>query len=534
MKNTYEEYVEDAEVQERVLVNVKLMMVCLVLFSSVLEAADRRPNILFIFTDDHCEQAISAYGSNRLQTPHIDRIAREGMLFRQCYVTNSICGPSRAVIQTGKHSHLNGFVRNGNVFDGAQQTFPKLLQSHGYQTAVMGKWHLKSTPVGYDHYDVLIGQGPYYNPPMLTVGPDGQPRKQNNTGYTTEVITDKVLNWFQHQRDPEKPFMLMYQHKAPHRNWQPGPRYLSFLDDVTIAEPETLWDDYSGRSKAPTLQSMTIAKHLRPSDLKLTTPGNLTESQKLAWNQAYGPKNQAFQKANLQGKALVQWKYQRYVKDYLRCVKAVDDNIGRVLGYLDESGLAENTVVIYSSDQGWYLGEHGWFDKRWMYQESLLTPLIVRWPGVVRAGSETNTMVSNLDFAETFLDIAGVSVPGDMQGRSLVPVFKEQTPDDWRKSFYYHYYEGLKGGHSVPRHYGVTTGKHKLINFYEIGEWELFDLERDPNELRSVYADPQYAGVRQKLETELKRLRTAYRVPEQDPAGRQAPRKRKKRKKPAA
>ncbi|MEO1994341.1 MAG: sulfatase [Planctomycetaceae bacterium] len=509
----------------------KLILTCLVLANSVLEAADRRPNILFIFTDDHCEQAISAYGSNRLKTPHIDRIAREGMLFRQCYVTNSICGPSRAVIQTGKHSHLNGFVRNGNVFNGGQQTFPKLLQSQGYQTAVLGKWHLKSTPVGYDHYDVLIGQGPYYNPPMLTAGPDGQPLRQSNAGYTTEVITDKVLDWFQHRRDSEKPFMVMYQHKAPHRNWQPGPRYLSFLDDVTIAEPETLWDDYSGRSKAPTLQSMTIARHLRPNDLKLTAPNNLTAAQKQAWDKAYGPKNQAFQKAGLQGKELVKWKYQRYVKDYLRCVKAVDDNIGRVLDYLDTSGLAENTVVIYSSDQGWYLGEHGWFDKRWMYQESLLTPLIVRWPGVVRAGSETNTMVSNLDFAETFLDIAGVKVPGDMQGHSLVPVLKGQTPSDWRNSFYYHYYEGLKGGHNVPRHYGVTTGKHKLINFYEIGEWEMFDLDQDPNELRSVYSDPQYAAVRKTLETELSRLRSVYRVPEQDPAGRQGPRKRNKRNK---
>ncbi len=481
------------------------------------------PNIVFIFTDDHCQQALSAYDDSRIVTPHMDRIATEGMRFDRCYVTNSICGPSRAVIQTGKHSHLNGFIRNGNTFNGDQQTFPKLLQKAGYQTAVVGKWHLKSTPQGYDYYDVLVGQGPYYNPPMITADADGNPQTLPHTGYTTDIIGDKTLDWLENRRDPGKPFMLMFQHKAPHRNWQPGPDYLTWLDDVEIAEPETLWDDYSGRESPARNQAMTIETHMNESDLKLKAPGNLTPGQRAAWDAAYDPKNEAFLKANLTGKALVKWKYQRYVKDYLRCVKSVDDNIGRVLKYLDDNGLTENTVVMYSSDQGWYLGEHGWFDKRWMYEESMVTPLLVRWPGVVNAGSVNDDIVSNLDFAETFLGIAGVKVPKDMQGRSLVPLLKGKTPKNWRTSFYYHYYE-FPGAHSVNRHFGVTTGKHKLIRYYgpdhgggEIDTWELFDLDKDPNELKSEYRNPEYSQIRKTLETELARLRKEFQVPEVDP-----------------
>ena len=466
------------------------------------------PNILFIFTDDHGYQAISAYGSRVNQTPTIDRLAREGMLFRNCFVTNSICGPSRAVILTGKHSHLNGVPTNGRKFDGSQQTFPKLLQAAGYQTALIGKWHLRSAPTGFDFWRVLVGQGPYYNPPWR--GPDGV---EKPIGYTTDIITDVALDWLKEKRDPQKPFLLMYQHKAPHRNWQPGPKYLTMYDDVEIPEPETLWDDYAGRGSAAKLQKMTIAHHLSQSDLKLSTPKNLTPSQSRAWNAVYGPKNAAFRRANLQGKDLVRWKYQRYVKDYLRCVASVDDNLGRVLDYLDESGLAANTVVVYSSDQGWYLGEHGWYDKRWMYEESLRTPLIVRWPGVVKPGSENRDFVSNLDFAETFLDIAGAPVPADMQGRSLLPLLKGKTPKDWRRSFYYHYYE-FPGAHDVRRHYGVRTERHKLIHFYNLKEWELYDLKKDPNELKSVYDDPAYAGVVAELKKELTRLREHYRVPE--------------------
>jgi arylsulfatase A-like enzyme len=468
----------------------------------------KRPNILFIFTDDHAFQAISAYGSKINQTPNMDRLARDGMLFRNCYVTNSICGPSRATILTGKYSHLNGFYRNGNRFDGTQQTFPKLLQKAGYQTAIVGKWHLASQPTGFDYHEVLIGQGPYYNPPMIRNG-----QRVNHEGYTTEIITDLTLDWLKEARDPDKPFMLMCQHKAPHRNWQPGPGYLTMYDDVTIPEPKTLFDDYSGRGTAAKTQDMTIEKTLTPFDLKLTPPRNLTPEQLEAWEAAYEPKNEAFRKAKLEGKDLVRWKYQRYIKDYLRCVAAVDDNIGRVLDYLDASGLAENTVVVYSSDQGFYLGEHGWFDKRWMYKESLGTPLIVRWPGVVQPGSENDDIVSNLDFAETFLDMAGAEVPQDMQGHSLVPLLKGNTSSDWRKSFYYHYYE-FPAVHSVRRHYGVATDRYKLIHFYKLNEWELYDLAEDPNEMKSVYNDPSQAEVIKRLKTELVRLRALYDVPE--------------------
>jgi arylsulfatase A-like enzyme len=312
--------------------------------------------------------------------------------------------------------------------------------------------------------------------------------------------------------------MLMYQHKAPHREWEPGPNYLTRYDDVTIPEPETLFDDYSGRGTPARTQDMTIAKTMTPRDLKLVTPQVLNPDQRRLWEAAYGPKNEQFQKANLQGKDLVRWKYQRYIKDYLRCVAAVDDGIGQVLKYLDDEGLADNTVVIYSSDQGFYLGEHGWFDKRWMYEESLRTPLLVRWPGVVKPGSENSDIVSNLDFAETFLDIAGVEVPSDMQGRSLKPVLAGNTPADWRKSFYYQYYE-FPGPHSVRKHYGVTDGRYKLIRFYEpeIDEWEFYDLKNDPHELRSVHGEPSYADVQKRLEAELARLRKELKVPEQDP-----------------
>ena len=481
-----------------------------------------RPNILFIFTDDHGTQAMSCYGSKINQTPNMDRLAREGMLFKHCLVTNAICGPSRAVIQTGKYGHLNGFLRNGDVFDGEQTTFPKLLQRAGYQTAVIGKWHLESTPRGFDHFQVLIGQGPYYNPVTLIPGADGKPARQPLTGYTTDLITDLSLDWLK-RRDPKRPFMLMCQHKAPHRNWEPAPRHLQKYEDTTLPEPATLFDDYAGRASPAREQQMTIARHLEAHDLKLDAgPGNLTPEQQQAWDAAYGPANKAFRDAKLKGDDLVRWKYQRYAKDYLRCVDAVDESIGRVLAYLDEAGLAKDTVVVYSSDQGWYLGEHGWYDKRWMYEESLRTPLLVRWPGSVKPGSVNSDMVSNLDFAQTFLDLAGVAQPADMQGASLVPLLKGSTPEAWRKSFYYHYYE-FPGVHAVARHYGVRTSKHKLIHYYQKKEWELFDLEKDPDELRSVHADPAYAAVRAELEAELVKLRKQHAVPEVDPEQKPAP-----------
>ncbi len=479
-----------------------------------------RPNILFIFTDDHAYQSISAYGSQidgraLDQTPNIDRIAKQGMLFRRCYVPNSICGPVRAVIQTGKYSHENGFLVNGNRFDGTQQTFPKLLQAAGYETAVVGKWHLGEhmAPQGYDYSEVLIGQGPYYNPPMLKNG-----QRTKHIGYTTDIITDLALDWLKNKRTADKPFMLMYQHKAPHRNWQPGPDHLQTFDDIDLPEPPTLFDDYSGRASPASTQDMTIAKTMTESDLKLVPPQNLTPEQLATWNAAYEPKNKAFRDANLQGKDLVRWKYQRYVKDYLRCVASVDDNVGRMLDYLDASGLAGNTIVVYSSDQGFYLGEHGWFDKRWMYEESLRTPLLIRWPGVTDPGSVNEDIVSPLDFAETFLDVAGLEIPDDMHGRSLVPILEGKTPADWRQSFYYHYYE-FPGWHDVRRHYGVTDGRFKLIHYYEsdVNEWELFDLQSDPHEMQSIHGSLQVADQQQRLEADLQRLRTKYQVPESDP-----------------
>ena len=501
--------------------------------SSSVSSKPVKPNILFIFTDDHAYQSIGCYGSVINQTPNIDRLAREGVRFDRCYVTNSICGPMRAVIQTGKYSHLNGFCCNGNKFDGTQQTFPKLLQTAGYQTAVVGKWHLGThmAPQGYDYSEVLVGQGPYYNPPMLKNG-----EKTKHVGYTTDIITDLAIDWLKEKRDKDKPFMLMYQHKAPHRNWQPGPKHLTMYDDQTIPEPATLFDSYEGRGKPAHTQDMSIEKTMTAKDLKLVPPQNLTPEQLKVWNEAYEPKNKAFKEANLQGKDLIRWKYQRYIKDYLRCIASVDDNIGRMLQYLDDNGLKENTIVIYCSDQGFYLGEHGWFDKRWMYEESLRTPFIVRWPGVVKPGTvNSSDIVSPLDFAETFCEVAGVEVPNDMQGQSLVPVLKGQTPEDWRKVFYYHYYE-YPGAHSVRRHYGVTDGQYKLMRFYEpdVDEWEMYDLASDPNELKSIHADANSSGERARLMAELSRLRSELKVPEEDPpASIRKPRPKKNQKKKA-
>jgi len=478
------------------------------LFVSAVEGADDRPNILFIFTDDHAPHAISAYGSKINRTPNIDRLAQEGMLFRNCFCTNSICGPSRAVILTGKHSHLNGFLDNRSVFDGSQQTMPKLMQQTGYQTAMIGKWHLKSDPTGFDYWSVLTGgggQGTYYNPAFSTSsGP------ATHEGYVTDIITDMALEWLD-ERDDHQPFLLMYQHKAPHREWEPDPAHFDLYENENIPEPATLFDDYEGRTSATKKQEMSIAGHLTERDLKLTAPRNLTPEQLATWNKAYDPRNAAFHSAGLEGDDLVRWKYQRYIKDYLRCIASVDDNIGRVLNYLDRQGLSENTIVIYSSDQGFYLGDHGWYDKRWMYEESLRMPFIVRWPGKVKPGSVNTDLVQNLDFAETFLDVAGAPIPADMQGQSLLPLFEGKTPEDWRDSIYYQYYE-YPAVHMVARHYGVRTARYKLIHYYDIGEWELFDLETDPDELKSVYDVEAYAGIRAELTAELARLRSEVRA----------------------
>jgi arylsulfatase A-like enzyme len=468
-----------------------------------------------MFSDDHAYQAISAYNDPRklLSTPNIDRIAREGMRFDRCIVPNSICGPSRATVLTGKYSHANGFFNNTNSkFDGSQTTYPKLLKAAGYQTAIVGKWHLVSDPTGFDYWHILPGQGAYYNPPMIDNG-----KRVKHEGYTTDIIGDLSLEWLK-KRDKSKPFMLMVQQKAPHREWEPPLRHLGHDQDRQYPAPQTLFDDYSGRGLAERDQDMTIARTMTERDLKLVAPATLTPEQRKAWDAYYEPRNEAFRKANPQGADLVRWKYNRYMHDYLACVKAVDDNVGRLLKYLDDEGLTENTIVVYTADQGFYLGEHGWFDKRWIFEESLRTPLLVRWPGVTKPGSVNRNMVSNLDFAETFLEAAGQPIPPEMQGRSLVSVLQGRTPADWRKSFYYHYYE-YPGPHHVRRHYGVVTDRYKLVHFYgsDIDSWELFDLEKDPLEMRSVYGQPAYAQVQNELGAELTRLRTELKVTPQDP-----------------
>ena len=501
---------------------MKQLISCLLLVFSVSVFAEK-PNILFIFSDDHATQAVSAYGS-RLKdvapTPHLDSIAKEGMLFKRCMVTNSICGPSRATILTGKYSHLNGFMTNETrKFDGSQQTFPKLLRGAGYQTAVIGKWHLGSEPTGFDHWEVFPGQGSYYNPDFRT--PNGKIKVE---GYCTEVVTDKTIKWLNDQRDKSKPFMLMMQHKAPHRDWSPAIKYLNAFDDVNIPEPDTLFDSYENRGRAAKDQDMTIHVTMQmASDLKVKQFDKagrlarklkrLTPEQLKAWDAAYEPKNAQLFVDKPQGKDLIRWKYQRYLKDYLRCIKSVDESVGRVMKYLKENGLEKNTIVIYSSDQGFYLGEHGWFDKRFMYDESYRTPLLVKWPGNVKPGSINSDLVSNLDFAQTFLELAGVEQPKDMQGASLVSLFKGEKPSDWRKTHYYHYYE-YPGWHMVHRHEGVYDGRYKLMYFYDIDEWELYDLNSDPKEMKNQYKNPEFASEVARLKEELNKLRVKHKVPE--------------------
>jgi arylsulfatase A-like enzyme len=480
------------------------------------EKSVQQPNIVYIMSDDHAYQAISAYGGplkDYAPTPNIDRIAFNGMRFNRCLVTNSISGPCRAVILTGKYSHLNGFLTNeGQLpFDGNQQTFPKLLQSAGYNTGIIGKWHLGSIPTGFNHWEILPGQGDYYNPEFINK--DG---RHVENGYVTEIITGKSIKWIKEVMNSGKPFMLMMHHKAPHREWQPGPKELALYKDVTFPEPSTLFDDYSNRGTAEKTQDMTIEKTMRlEEDLKLyrdqtklksTGLSRMNPEQLKAWNNTYDTLISHFYKANLSGNDLVRFKYQRYLQDYLACIAAVDKSVGEVLDFLKKNGLDKNTIVIYASDQGFYLGEHGWFDKRWMFEESYRTPLLIKWPGITKPGSVNNDIVSNIDLAETFLDMAEVEVPSDMQGRSIVPLLKGKTPSDWRKEHYYHYYE-YPGSHMVKRHYGISTERYKLIHFYfNIDEWELFDLKSDPMEMKNVYNDPSYSAVKADLHKRLEKL----------------------------
>jgi arylsulfatase A-like enzyme len=479
-----------------------------------------RPNIIYIMSDDHAWQAISAYGGplkDLAPTPNIDKIAANGMRFNRCLVTNSISGPCRAVILTGKYSHLNGFLANEGQkpFDGTQQTFPKLLQKAGYNTAMIGKWHLMSDPTGFDHWDVLPGQGFYYNPDFIN-----EKGRYTEQGYVTEIITTKSLAWLNEAKNAGKPFMLMMHHKAPHREWQPGPNELTLYKNVAFPEPPTLFDDYSNRGTAEKSQDMTISKTMRieednkmykdRSKMKITGLNRLSPLQIEAWDTVYNPIIRKFYASNLNGNDLVRFKYQRYLQDYLACIASIDKSVGEVLEFLKKNGLDKNTIVIYASDQGFYLGEHGWFDKRWMFEQSYRTPLIIEWPGVTNPGSVSNDMVSNLDLAETFLDMAEVSVPSDMQGMSMVSILKGKTPADWRKEHYYHYYE-YPGSHSVKRHYGISTDRYKLIHYYyDIDEWELYDIQADPLEMRNVYDDPEYISIKEDLHKRLDKLMVKY------------------------
>ena len=504
-----------------------------VLFALIhcLLAQDQRPNIIFIMSDDHAQQAISAYGDQLINTPNIDRIANEGIRFANSFVTNSICAPSRAVLLTGKYSHLNRLRDNRDTFDGGQMTFPKLLQKAGYQTAIAGKWHLKSDPTGFDEWRVLRGQGEYYNPTIRD-----STGEQQIIGYVSDVITDLALDALEN-RDREKPFCLLVHHKAPHRNWMPDTKHLKEFSDINLPLPATFYDDYSGRESTAGSADMRIDDMYLSADMKLQpedyasetgTGGHLewaknaprnwknsyqrmTDEQRAAWDAHYDEINEAFRAANLSGNALLEWKYQRYVKDYLRCIRSVDDNVGRLLQYLDENGLADNTVVIYTSDQGFYLGEHGWYDKRFMYEESMRTPLVVRMPGQIRPGEVSQRLVSNLDWAPTILSFAGVEIPDDMQGQALQPLWGDHKSIDWRSSLYYHYYEYPHGWHTVKRHYGVRTDRYKLIHFYhDVDTWELFDLQADPAELKNLYKSSEHQEVVKDLKEELKRLQAQF------------------------
>ncbi|SDK80442.1 uncharacterized sulfatase [Salinimicrobium catena] len=490
----------------------------------------KRPNIVFIMTDDHAAQAISAYGhpvSQLAPTPNIDRIAQKGARFINNFCTNSICGPSRAVILTGKHSHINGFRMNGEVFDGSQPTLPKFLKEAGYQTALFGKWHLHGQPEGFDDWHVLVDQGNYYNPDFMT-----ETDTSRIEGYATDIITEMGLDWLKKNKSSEKPFLLMVQHKAPHRNWMPAPRHLNLYDSVTFPLPKTYFSDHEGQVAAQQ-QLQTIYEDMYEGhDLKMsiekgsdslrhnpwkTDFERMTKAQRDIWNKAYRPKNDAFHEANLTGKALAEWKGQRYLRDYLATVASVDEGVGKILDYLEEEGLDENTIIVYTTDQGFYLGEKGFFDKRFMYEESLAMPLLVQYPKEIEPGTEINALTQNLDFAPTFLDFAGVEIPSEMQGKSLRPLFNNAIADeDFRNAVYYHYYD-FPAFHMVKRHYGVRTERYKLMHFYDdIDEWELYDLQADPLEENNLYNSKEYAEVQKQLHQTLDSLQQQYRVTEKE------------------
>ncbi len=499
------------------------------------EEEAQRPNIIYIMSDDHAFQAISAYNDDLTSTPNIDRLAKEGAIFTRATVTNSICAPSRAVLLTGKHSFVNGKIDNGNPFNWDQPNFPKYLQANGYETAMIGKIHLNGIPQGFDFSMVLQGQGHYYNPEFLIEG-----EKVQKEGYVTDIITETTLDWLKNKRDPDKPFCVLYHHKAPHREWLPAERHFREFTERTFPEPPTLFDDYEGRGTAAKTAEMNVLDHmnwagdsklypetmeelgieptrLNPGDVTWDigaferSVGRLNEEQRVAWDEVYGPINEEFKQkyAGMSGEELMKWRYQRYMQDYLGTIAAVDEGVGKVLDYLDEAGLAENTIVIYTSDQGFYLGEHGWFDKRFMYEESFRTPLLIRYPREIKPGTEIDELVQNLDFAPTFLDYAGIDIPGDIQGESFRKLVSGES-SEWRDAVYYTYYE-YPSVHMVKRHYGVATKRYKLMHFYyDIDEWEMYDLEKDPLEMQNIYGDPGYADVQKDLHEKLEALREKY------------------------
>lgn len=486
----------------------------------------KRPNVLFIMADDHAYQAISAYGSKLIKTPNIDRIAQQGALMQSAYVTNSVCSPSRAVILTGKYSHINGMKDNGTYFNGAQMTLPKIFKQYGYQTAIVGKWHLFSNPTGFDYWNILPDQGHYYSPHFFKNGKDTVYK-----GYVTDIITDMAINWMDKHKD--KPFFLMLHHKAPHRNAMPPIKYLDKFNDVKFPLPYSFYDPYTNKP-ALQRQSITIKNDLDirydskiPCDTCPVTkinswaPGEyqkelvgLTPQERKIWDAAYDKEYQKFKKLHTKDE-ITRFQYQRYLEDYLRCVMSLDDNVGRVLAYLKKTGLDKNTIVIYTSDQGFYLGEHGLYDKRFMYEESFRTPMMIRYPGVIKPGSKLNQFVLNLDLAPTMLDLAGIKPPADMQGESMKPLLaKQPLTHKWRDEIYYHYYEK---SFNLTAHYGIRTKRYALMHFYDpINAWELYDLQKDPYEMNNIYNDPAYQNTITDLKQRLKALQVKYKDEEKD------------------
>lgn len=524
--------------------------------------ANKPYNIVYIMTDDHTAQMMSCYDTRYIETPNLDRIAADGVRFTNSFVANSLSGPSRACMITGKHSCGNKFYDNTTcVFDSAQQTFPKLLQKAGYQTALIGKWHLESLPSGFDYWEILPGQGDYYNPDFITQNNDTIQKH----GYITNLITDDAIDWMENKRDRNKPFCLMIHHKAIHRNWMADTCNLALYEDKTFPLPETFFDDYEGRPAAAA-QEMSIVKDMDMIyDLKMLRPdkdsrlktlyesflGRMDKEQRAAWDKFYGPIIEDFYQKNPQGKELANWKFQRYMRDYMKTVKSLDDNVGRVLDYLKEKGLLDNTLVVYTSDQGFYMGEHGWFDKRFMYEESMHTPLIISYPGHIKEGSVSEALVQNIDFAPTFLSLAGIKQPKEMSGRSLVPLFNGYTPKNWRKDIYYHYYD-YPTFHLVRKHDGVRTERYKLIHFYgkggergaqenkyqlipgthenrlynalknaeyfqndsDVNYYEMYDLQKDPNELDNIYGKKGTEKIFKRLKKTLDNYRKNFNIDE--------------------